>query len=151
MQQELNKCVIKGCTKEGKYRLIQDLSDKHYGYFCTIHQSELYYNNYPDLEGEGYNLTMSQAYSMIPCKICDNGTPCGNCKYEKIEGTWSYIGSKYERAGVIERKKALAKNTNTGKGFFDNQRNSGKQQQPKEYQDTLSRLTKGKYTSTIQM
>lgn len=99
MTEKLHRCAIKDCNKVGKYRLILPSSDEHYGWFCGIHQSELYYDNY--LEGEDYALTMGRVYSMITCKICDNGTPCGKCRYEKVDDMrWSYIGSEYERAGI---------------------------------------------------
>jgi hypothetical protein len=101
--QHSNRCVIKGCKKNGLYRLIHS-DDPYYGWFCGNHQSELHSKNYIYLEGEGYDLTIPHEHNdHTVCVSCGlgkpgRGKPCGICEYiqNKQQHKWIYeMGNKH--------------------------------------------------------
>lgn len=89
-------CVVKDCGKEGKHRLIHSYKE-HYGWFCNEHYRQLLEINYPDLLGEGYNITITNdGYCMTACWYCEHGTPCGHCGYVKVNSDRWYFQSLHE-------------------------------------------------------
>jgi hypothetical protein len=90
-------CIVKDCGKVGIYRLIHSYKEE-YGWFCKVHQRELYEINYPDLLGEGYNITITNnGYCMTACWYCAHCDPCGNCGYVKVNNERWYFQSLHER------------------------------------------------------
>lgn len=97
MEQIIRECVINGCTREGKTRIIYS-PDQHYGWICEAHYGELHGNNYPDLEGSGYDLKMGEMKNcQVGCGNCHYCAPCNVCHYVRTEDNTMFT---FEELGI---------------------------------------------------